>query len=214
MITLYDYLPSQNAYKVRLLLHHLGQPYRTELVSIFEGHGQRPEYLAVNPTGAVPAIRLEDGRVLAESNAILQYLAEDTAYLPQDRYQRAKVAQWLSFEGEYVQSTVATLRHWTMTGKLARRPAELVAQKRAGAERVLRILDAAVAQSAFLVGERYSIADIAMFAYVGRADEANLPLPRWPALATWADRVRAQPEFLAEVFPYAIDPHAAGELPG
>ena len=82
MLTLYDYLPSQNGYKIRLLLNQLDRPYRTEIVSIFEGDGQRPEYLAINPTGAVPAIRLEDGRVLAESNAILFHLAEGTRYLP------------------------------------------------------------------------------------------------------------------------------------
>src|SRR5262245_46702924 len=86
VLTLFDYLPSQNAWKVRQLLHHLGTPYRTELISIFEGEGQRPDYLAINPTGAVPAIRLDDGRVLAESNAILMFLAEDTPYLPKDRF--------------------------------------------------------------------------------------------------------------------------------
>src|SRR5689334_21630026 len=97
MLTLFDYLPSQNAWKVRQLLHHLQAPYRTEHVSIFEGEGQRPEYLAINPTGAVPAIRLDDGRVLAESNTILAFLAEGTAYLPSDAFGRAKVLQWLSF---------------------------------------------------------------------------------------------------------------------
>src|ERR1043165_2509443 len=98
MLTLYDYLPSQNAYKVRLLLSHLGLPYRTEMVSIFEGAGQDPAYLAVNPTGAVPALRLDDGRVLAESNAILTYLAAGTQYLPAEAFAAAKVQQWMSFE--------------------------------------------------------------------------------------------------------------------
>jgi glutathione S-transferase len=122
MLTLYDYLPSMNCYKVRLLMSHLGQPYRTEIVSIFEGAGQRPEYLVVNPAGAVPAIRLEDGRVLSESNAILAYLADDTPYYPVDRFARAKVNQWLSFEADYVQATIGSLRYWIMTGKIDRRP--------------------------------------------------------------------------------------------
>ncbi|WP_218921059.1 glutathione S-transferase family protein [Massilia putida] len=91
MITLYDYLPSQNAWKVRLLLNHLDLPYRTEIVRIFEGEGQRPEFLAVSPTGAVPALRLSDGRTLAESNAILTYLAHGTPYLPEDAFGQAKV---------------------------------------------------------------------------------------------------------------------------
>jgi glutathione S-transferase len=213
MITLYDYLPSQNAYKVRLLLSHLRQPYRTEIVSIFEGEGQRPEFLAVNPTGAVPAIRLEDGRVIAESNAILFFLAGGTPYWPEDRFTQAKVLQWLSFEGDYVQSTVATLRHWVMTGKRARRPAALVEGKRAGSLKTLATLDRELAGRPWLAGAEYSIADIAVFAYVHRAEEAELPLADYPNVVDWIDRVRAQPGFLAETFPYSIDPHSAGELP-
>lgn len=117
MLTLYDYLPSQNADKVRLLLSHLNLPYKTELISIFEGKGQDPNYLAINPTGVVPAIKLEDGHILVESNAILFYLAKNSAYLPKGNFERAKVIQCLSFESDYVQSTVATLRHWKMTAK-------------------------------------------------------------------------------------------------
>ena len=137
MLTLYDYLPSQNAYKVRLLLHHLDQPYRTEIVRIFEGEGQHEKFLALNLTGAVPAIRLEDGRTLAESNAILMFLAEDSRYFPDDVYERAKIAQWLFFEGEHVQSTVATLRHWVQTGKDKNRSAELLEMKRKGSIKTL-----------------------------------------------------------------------------
>ena len=106
MITLYDYLPSQNAYKVRLLLSHLDIPYRTVPVGIFAGEGQTAEYRAINPTGAVPAIRLDDGRVLAESLAILCYLAEGSRYLPADAVARAKVLQWLSFENDYLQNSI------------------------------------------------------------------------------------------------------------
>src|SRR5574338_1335047 len=87
MLTLFDYPPSQNAWKVRLLLSHLGRSYRTEIVSIFEGAGRSAEYLAINPTGTVPAIRLDDGRTLAESNAILSYLADGTPYLPSDAFE-------------------------------------------------------------------------------------------------------------------------------
>ncbi|KGM33391.1 glutathione S-transferase [Inquilinus limosus MP06] len=213
MITLYDYLPSQNAYKVRLLLAQLQRPYRTEIISIFEGEGQRPEYLAINPTGAVPAIRLDDGRVVAESNAILWFLAEGTPYLPEDRFARAKVLQWLSFEGDYVQSTIATLRHWVMTGKAARRPAALVEAKREGSLKTLAILDRELSGRAYITGAAYGIADIAVFAYVHRAEEAELPLADFPNVTAWIDRVRSQPRFLAETFPYSIDPHSVNELP-
>lgn len=212
MLTLFDYLPSQNAYKVRLLLSHLGLPYRTELVSIFEGDGQRAEYLAINPTGAVPALQLDDGRVLAESNAILTFLASGTPYLPDDAFAAAKVQQWMSFEQDYVLS-IASLRHWTMTGKLARRPEALVAMRRAGGLRALQILERELAQRPFICGEQYTIADIALFAYTHRADEAGLPLREFPQVCAWIDRVRAQPGFLDEHHPYSIDPYSSRELP-
>jgi len=212
MLTLYDYLPSQNAYKVRLLLSHLGLPYRTEMVSIFEGAGQDPSYLAVNPTGAVPALRLDDGRVLAESNAILTYLASGTQYLPADAFAAAKVQQWMSFEQDYVLS-IASLRHWSMTGKLARRPAALVEMRRAGGLRALQILERELALRPFITGDTYTIADIALFAYTHRADEAGLPLREFPHVCDWIERVRAQPGFLDEHYPYSIDPHSSGELP-
>jgi len=212
MLTLFDYLPSQNAYKVRLLLSHLGLPYRTELVSIFEGGGQDAGYLAINPTGAVPALRLEDGRVLAESNAILTYLASGTQYLPADAFAAAKVQQWMSFEQDYVLN-IASLRHWTMTGKLARRPEFLVAMRRAGGLRALQILERELKQRPFIAGDQYTIADIALFAYTHRADEAGLPLLEFPHVVAWIDRVRAQPGFLDEHHPYSIDPHSSGELP-
>ncbi|MEM7561611.1 MAG: glutathione S-transferase family protein [Pseudomonadota bacterium] len=213
MLTLYDYLPSQNAYKVRLLLHHLGLPYRTVIVSIFEGEGERAEYLAINPSGAVPALRLDDNRTLAESNAILTFLAENTIYLPEDPYQRAKVFQWLCFEGDYVQSTLATLRHWKMTGKDKNYPASVVEAKQAGAVKTLSILNRALNHNAYLSGDTYTIADISVFAYVHRAEEADIPLSGYPNIERWVADIRSQPDFLGEVHPYSIDPYSTRELP-
>jgi len=213
MITLFDYLPSQNAWKVRQLLHHLAVPHRTRLVSIFEGHGQAPEFLAVNPWGAVPAIQLEDGRVLSESNAILWYLSGGTAYRPEDPFLAAKVFQWLSFEADYVQTSVGSLRYWTLTGKLEARPPALVAGKRATAERALAVLDREFARRPFIAGEHYSIADISLFAYAHLAADAGLRTDHFAHFEAWATRVRAQPGFLAEMHPYSIDPFAAAELP-
>ena len=213
MLTLFDYLPSQNAWKVRLLLNHLGRPYRTVPVSIFEGEGQTGEFRRISPTGTVPAIRLDDGRVLAESNAILAYLAEGTPYLPSDPFDRAKVQQWLHFEQERVESVIGSLRHWTMTGKLARRSAELIATKRRAAARTLEILENELATRPFIAGGDYGIADIALFAYASRAEEADLSLQAYPHFRAWVARVEAQPGFLAKMHPYAIDPHSANELP-
>ena len=213
MLTLYDYLPSQNGYKIRLLLNQVDRPYRTEIVSIFEGEGQRPEYLAINPTGAVPAIRLEDGRVLAESNAILFHLAEGSRFLPADSFQRAKALQWMSFEADYIQSTAGSLRYWTLTDKLGRRPAAMIEAKRQGALKALAALDRELAQRPFIVGDDYTIADISLFAYTHVARDADLPLGNYRNVIAWIDRIRSQPRFLDRVYPYSIDPHSSRELP-
>src|SRR6185312_13745751 len=128
----------------------------------------------------VPAIRLEDGRVIAESNAILCYLAEGTRYLPADRYARATVMQWLFFERNYVEPQIGTLRHWRMTGKLARRSPELIEGRRAGAFKALRILERELAARPFIAGTDYTIADMAIFAYASRAEEAGISLEAYP----------------------------------
>jgi glutathione S-transferase len=213
MLTLFDYLPSQNGYKIRLLLNHLGREYRTQTISIFEGEGQSAEYRAINPSGAVPAIRLDDGRVLSESNAILFYLAEGSDYLPHDPFDRAKVLQWMSFEADYIQPTAGSLRYWTLTGKLPRRPREMVEGKRAAALNALAALDRELAERAFILGTRYTIADISLFAYTHVARDADLPLDDFRNVIAWIDRIRRQPGFLDRVYPYSIDPHSVRELP-
>ena len=212
MLTLYDYLPSQNAWKVRQLLAHLQLPHRTRLVSIFEGEGRSEAYRSISPTGTVPAIELDDGRVLAESNAILMYLAHGTPYLPDDLFERAKVSQWLCFEQERIESQVGALRHWRLTGKLARRPQVLVELKRAAGRNALEILEREFAMRDFIAGERYGIADIALFAYASRAEEADFDLQPYPHLRAWIARVQSQPGFGAPMYPYAIDPHSVREL--
>lgn len=212
MLRLYDYLPSQNAWKVRLLLSHLGLAYERVPVSIFEGASHTEEYLKKNPAGAVPVLEIEPGRCIAESNAILCYLAEGTPYLPDDRFERAKVMQWLFFEQSYVEPQIGSLRYWTLTGKLAKRSPDIVAGKRAYSLRALAALERTLSSSDFLAGERYTIADMAVFAYAALAEDAGLDVAPYPAFRAWISRVQAQPGFLAERFPYSIDPHATREL--
>jgi len=218
MLILHDYLPSQNAWKVRQLLAQLDIPYRQQFVAIFDGEGQTNAFLAKNPAGAVPVLELESGECLAESDAILCYLADGTRYLPEDRWLRAQVMRWLCFEADYVQSSVATLRHWTLTGKTARRDPALVEGKLRASIKVLGMLERhlrarADAGSGFLVGDDYTIADIAVFAYVHLAGDAGLALSDFPALAAWIARVQAQPAHLALMHPYSIDAHSERELP-
>ena len=213
MHTLYDYLPSQNAYKVRLLFSHLQQPYAVKWVSIFAGEGQTADFLLKSPTGAVPVLELEDGRVLTESNAILVFLAEGTRYLPADSWERAQVLRWMFFEEDVIQNGLASLRHWTMTGKLARRSREMIEVKTAASLKALTILERWLQGREFLTDAGYTVADIAVFAYVSRADEAGIPLRRYPAVDAWVSRVKAQAHFLDAVHPYAVDPHSGRELP-
>ena len=212
MITLYDYLPSQNAWKVRLLLNHLGRPYTQKFVSIFEGEGQLPDYLAINPSGAVPAIREDDGRTIAESNAILLYLACDTEYLPSAALERAQVSQWLFFESDYVQSSIATLRHWVLTGKDKNRSGDILTSKREASMKVLSILNRRLGDYKFLAGRDYTIADMSVFAYVHLSEDAGISLNDFCNVKRWIEAVRGQPRFLQDVFPYSMDEYSYREL--
>ena len=212
MITLYDYLPSQNAYKVRLLLSHLDRAYLTKVVQIFAGEGRDPEFLAKNPTGAVPVLELDDGRLLAESNAILFFLAQGTAYLPADAWSQAQVMRWMFFEEDYIQNGIASLRHWTLTGKLAKRSAEMIALKQSLSRKTLDILNRWMQGRSFLTDAGYSIADMSVFAYISRADEAGIELTTYPEVDRWLQRVRSQPNFLDAVHPYSMDPYSSQEL--
>ena len=213
MITLYDYLPSQNAYKVRLLLSHLDRPYVTKIVQIFAGEGRHPSFLAKSPTGAVPVLELEDGRLLTESNAILFYLAQGTPYLPSDAWSQAQVLRWMFFEEDFIQNGLASLRHWTMTRKLATRSPEMIASKQAVSHKTLDILERWLTGRTYLTDAGYTIADMSVFAYVSRAGEAGIDLQAFPAVTAWIERVRSQAKFLETVYPYSIDPQSTNELP-
>ncbi len=212
MLTLYDYLPSQNAYKVRLLLSHLNVPYKTELISIFEGKGQNDQYRKINPSGAVPAIKLEDGRTLAESNAILMYLAEGTDYFPEDSFSRSKIAQWLFFESDYIQAGIATLRYFILTNKDKTQTPELLKAKRNLSLKTLKILDRELAYNDFLGGPHYTIADISVFAYTHLAREADLNLDDFSHIVAWINRIKKQDGHVSKIFPYSIDVHSSGDL--
>src|SRR5690348_11881163 len=136
-----------------------------------------------------------------------------TAVRLRNPFERAKVQQWLHFEQERVESVIGSLRYWTLTGKLAQRPPALVEMKRKGALRTLAILERELAARSFLANDRYSIADMSVFAYASRAEEAGISLEPYPHLRAWIARVQVQPGFLAAMHSYSEDPHSAGELP-
>ena len=207
MLTLHDYLPSQNGWKARVLLGLLGMHYRTRPVSIFESESRTEAFLGLNPVGAIPVLELEGGRAIAESNAILTYLAEGTRFLPGDRYLRAKVMQWLFFEQYYVEPVIGSLRFWTLTGRLERNQAMVPAKREAGA-RTLAALERSLADTPFLVGDTLTIADIAVYAYGHRAEDCGFALADYPAVSAWMDRVR---DAIGPGYPlhlYSIDPHS------
>jgi glutathione S-transferase len=192
MLRLYDYLPSGNGYKVRLLLAQLAVPFELVQLDITKGATRTPEFLAKNPNGRIPTLELDDGTFLAESNAIMWYLAENTPFLPQDRLGRAQALQWMFFEQYSHEPYVATPRFIVKHlppdhPRRAELPARL-AQGRAA----LGVMDAHLATREFFVAERYSIADIALYAYTHVADEGGLDLAPYPGVNAWLKRVAAQ----------------------
>jgi len=209
MFTLHDYLPSQNGWKVRVLLGLLEMPYSSRDVSIFEGESRTEAFLKLNPVGAIPVLELDDGRAIAESNAILAYLAEGTHFLPSDRYLHAKTMQWLFFEQYHVEPVIGSLRFWTLTGRLERNQA-LVAGKREAGVRALSALERSLADTPFLVGDTLTIADIAVYAYSHRAEDCGFSLADYPAVEAWVERVGEAIGPGYPVHPYSIDPHSGG----
>jgi glutathione S-transferase len=193
MPTLYDYLASGNGYKIRLLLALLKQPYRHVELDITQGATRTPEFLAKNLNGRVPTLQLDDGTYLAESNAILWYLSEGTPYVAADRLGRAQVLQWMFFEQYSHEPYVATARYiMRHLPPESPRFAELP-DRRVRGHAALAVMDAHLRNRTYFVGERYSIADIALYAYTHVAHEAEFDLARYPNILSWLGRVAAQP---------------------
>ena len=192
MLRLYDYFESGNAYKVRLLLAQLAIPFERVELDILKGETRAPAFLAKNPNHRIPLLEWPDGRTLAESNAILFHLAEGTPFLPEDRFLRAQALQWMFFEQYSHEPYVAVVRFWHFSGQVESHRSELAAKMERGYE-ALGVMEQHLARHAFFVGERYSVADIALYAYTHVADEGGFELGRFPALRRWLERVRSQP---------------------
>ncbi len=197
MLRLYDYFDSGNGYKARLALAQLAIPYRLIAVDIEKGETRTAEFLAMNPNGRIPLLVLENDACLAESNAILCYLAEGTALMPEAALDRALVLQWLFFEQYSHEPNVATARYWLRHGHLTPARAPLFAQKRLAGYAALALMERHLARHDFLVAGRYSIADIALYAYTHVADQGGFDLGRFPAIGAWLERIRAQPGHIA-----------------
>lgn len=190
---LYDNPVSGNCYKVRLLLALLGIEYERRELSVVD-YGDRLETLGgLSPTLNVPTVVLEDGRPLAESNAILCYFAEGTPYLPEERYERAQVLQWMFFEQYKHEPAIAVVRFWDSiaTDELTP-PGDLEARRASGRE-ALKVMERHLRERTYFVGERFTVADIALYAYTHIAPEGGFDLEPHPAIRAWLDRVASQP---------------------
>jgi glutathione S-transferase len=190
-VLLYNNQLSGNCYKVRLLFAQLGIEYEREEVDVFDRSGRAQRLGHLNPALRVPTLVLDDGRALAESNAILYFFADGTPYLPEDRFDRAQVLQWLFFEQYSHEPNIAVARFWVLAG-ITPSPESLEERMRAG-RFALAAMDSHLAERQFLVADRYTIADIALYAYTHVAPGGHFDLHPYPAINAWLERVAAQP---------------------
>jgi len=194
MLRLYDYLPSGNGYKVRLLLCQLGLAFELVEVDILKGETRTPEFLAINPNGKIPVLEFEDGRRLVESNAILFHLAEGTRFLADDRWGRAETLQWLFFEQYSHEPYIAVARFWIHSLNKRREWQERLKEKWERGHQALAVMERHLDGRKFLVADRYGIADIALYAYTHVAEEGDFDLSAYRNLRAWLDRVADQPD--------------------
>jgi len=193
-MVLYDFMGSGNGYKVRLLLAQLGLPYKLVERDILKGETRTPEFLAKNPNGRIPTLQLEDGTHLAESDAILWYLAEGTKFAPATRLERAQTLQWMFFEQYSHEPYIAVARFWKhFFTKLTPQQEIELPQRMEKGYAALGVMERHLATHPFFVGDRYGIADIALYGYTHVAGEGDFNLDNFPQVSAWLARVASQP---------------------
>jgi glutathione S-transferase len=196
MLKLHEYAASGNCYKIRLLLNQLGTAYQRVPTDIHRGESRTPEFLAINPVGKIPVLEIIPGQYLPESNAIIYYLADGTNFFPQDRWERAQVMQWLFFEQFSHEPNIATVRYWISIAKIADQHKEAIAEKQALGYAALQVIEQHLTKHDYFVGNRYSIADISLYAYTHVAEEGDFDLSKFPAILAWFDRIVSQPNYI------------------
>jgi len=192
MIQLYGFTGSGNCYKPALLMTQLSLPYQWVEVNIMNGESRTPEFLAKNPNGKIPLLEPEPGYYLAESNAMLCYLAEGSRFFPAERWARAKVLEWLFFEQYSHEPFIATVRFWVHYQKRGAELAAKIAEMMPRGYAALAVMERQLAQTPFLAGSEYTIADIALYAYTHVAHQGGYDLTPYPALRAWMQRVTEQ----------------------
>jgi glutathione S-transferase len=188
---LYDYLPSGNGYKCRLVMKALGIPYELRQVNIVKGETRTPEFLSINPNGKIPALVVSGRGPLSESHAIIGYLAEGSKLVPTDPFERALVWQWMCFEQYQLEPGIGTVRFWLTS--LKKKPEDFGERYHERFQRgadALAVLERGLAGRSWLVGDAVTLADIALFAYTHVADEAGYRLADFPAISAWIGRFK------------------------
>ncbi len=196
MFKLYDYLPSGNCYKIRLLVTQLQIPFKRIDIDILKGESRTPEFLTINPNGRVPVLETESGQFIAESNAILFYLSQNTKFFPTNAFEKAQVMQWLFFEQYSHEPYIATSRYWISILGKAEEYQDAIQQKRQPGYAALGVMEKHLTNQQFFVGNHYTIADIGLFAYTHVADQGEFDLTRFPAIQKWIDRVKFQHNYI------------------
>jgi glutathione S-transferase len=205
MITLFQQQDSGNCYKVRLLLAHLDVPFRTVEVNSLSGETRSPAFLARNPAGQVPTVALEDGRHLAQSNAILLHFAEGSPYLPRNAFDRAKAYEWLFFEQYSHEPAIAVRRALSVYPERRANADPLrMAQLLEAGHKALAVMETRLAKARWLAGDSFSIADIALYAYTHAAAEGGFDLAAYPCILAWIAGVAAQPGHVTREHAFAL----------
>jgi glutathione S-transferase len=200
-LRLHDYAASGNCYKVRLLLAQLDREYERVPVDIFGGDTLTDDFAGRNPARETPVLETDEGPPLPQSNAILVHLAEGTEFLPDDSAGRAQVLRWLFFEQAEVIPGIAGLRFRLITGRLAP-DSVAVKDRRAVGKAALGVLNGHLGEREFLAAERYSVADIGLYAYVHVAHDAGFDLGDHPEVRGWIGRVESTPRHMNDLEPY------------
>jgi glutathione S-transferase len=197
MLTLYSMQRSGNSYKVRLALAHLGVPYRLVEVDILKGESRTPEFLAKNPNGQVPLLEVAPGRYLAESNAILWHLASGTPLRPADRIDRARALQWMFFEQHSLEPNIGAAYFWLTLVKGGRELQQHALEDwMEEGYRTLGVMENHLKQNRYFAADRYTVADIALYAYTHLAHECDFDIASFPAVRAWLDRIASEPGYV------------------
>ena len=196
MFKVYGDYRSGNCYKIKLMQHLLDQPYKWIPIDILKGETQSDAFLAKNPNGKIPVLELDDGTCLWESNAILNFLADGSAFLPSEPRLRTQVLQWQFFEQYSHEPYVAVARFIQLYQGLPEARRSEYEECHVRGHKALKVMEKQLQRTPYLVGEHFSIADIALYAYTHVADEGGFDLTPYPAIRTWLARVASHPRYI------------------